>query len=181
MKLLYTLIILSAFFISCSTEPEDKDCADGLLNSCLMGSWKLHSLSYAGDSDNVYGFEDWVFYGDRTYTDDSGNEVGSCLEEIFRTFASNYQYVTTKYDCGSTSSEWIIEDGIMQIIDTSNTYGMYSIQDSIIYVEIAESYINGIINTTLNESNYIFLLESISLDTLIIEVNDSWKQKYFRL
>ena len=27
MKLLYTLIILSAFFISCSTEPEVKDCA----------------------------------------------------------------------------------------------------------------------------------------------------------
>ena len=27
MKLLYTLILLFAFFISCSTEPEAKDCA----------------------------------------------------------------------------------------------------------------------------------------------------------
>jgi len=94
MKLLYTLIILLAFFISCSTEPEDSETVEDSNNIC---AFEIEKGGYRG---RHY----------KCYSNLSETECTYILESENDSIINNLFYYGNEIDCIDKCEELIIDE-----------------------------------------------------------------------
>jgi len=100
MKLLYTLIILSAFFISCSTEPE-------VVHGCLDSTACNYNSSTTLECENCCEYEETIYVEECSWQYVCGYETISLGADSYCSDGcSNVlgQYCTNNGDCYSGSN-----------------------------------------------------------------------------